>query len=427
MISEENELYIDTIKVAFDITNCNCIEMQKHIEDLSISARKKISANQLSKMCGVNCQTIINIKNRINNDIDNKTKTLSELMLVKLFKAFHEIALNDIKNYNNYKLCNMLIGYFYYDGELNDSGWSGMSLPYYDSSKNELLSQIQNFKDIDTKCVLTDKSIYESTISEKPYELLSSEELITFVNNYITNLDQFLVCNTSNICDGLSRNLKNLRIISGIPKQKFLETFDMGLNNYRHYEDITSQKQWIKLNDAKSIKLLYLLLDDENYSDTHRLNRIEAYLKKITSKDYKNKADLIDKEIAFEVAKTYYYLYEKAYDRRFDLEHVVRAKEIALSNREHLVKPTFRTKERAVNLGQNTVDADFTSGAIVGLGALAGGITAALISTFFLKKRSKDSTRIEEYKKEIDSIKKEIKTLSKEDREELINLIKECD
>lgn len=96
----------------------------------------------------------------------------------------------------------------------------------------------------------------------------------------------------------------------------------------------------------------------------------------------------------------------------------------------------FLTEDRAKTLGQIAVGAGINNGTIISssvtasAGLITGGvglIVGALISTIVLKKRSKESAGIEEYKKDIADIKKEIKTFSKEEREELINLIQECD
>ena len=98
----------------------------------------------------------------------------------------------------------------------------------------------------------------------------------------------------------------------------------------------------------------------------------------------------------------------------------------------------FLADDKAKILNQIAVSAGITNGAIIGraaassiipAGIITGGvglIAGALISTILSKRKSKEFTKQEEYKQDIDDIKKEIKILSKEEREELINLIQEC-
>ena len=92
---------------------------------------------------------------------------------------------------------------------------------------------------------------------------------------------------------------------------------------------------------------------------------------------------------------------------------------------------TFLTDEKAKTLGQIAVGAGIVSTtSALPAGLITGGvgiIVGTLISTILSKKKSKEAKKMEEYKQDIDDIKKEIKILSKEEREELINLIQECD
>ena len=105
-----------------------------------------------------------------------------------------------------------------------------------------------------------------------------------------------------------------------------------------------------------------------------------------------------------------------------------------LSKALSLPLSSFLSDDRAKTLGQIAVSAGITNGAIIGLSAAApsiipggvGLIAGALISTILSKRKSREFTKQEEYKQDIDDIKKEIKILSKEEREELINLIQEC-
>ena len=110
-----------------------------------------------------------------------------------------------------------------------------------------------------------------------------------------------------------------------------------------------------------------------------------------------------------------------------------------LSKALSLPLSNFLTDDRAKTLGQIAVGASITKGAIIGsttaavassiipAGIITGGaIAGALISTIFSKKKSKKLIEQDEYNNDIYDIKKEIRTLSKEEREELIKLIQEC-
>ncbi len=106
-----------------------------------------------------------------------------------------------------------------------------------------------------------------------------------------------------------------------------------------------------------------------------------------------------------------------------EAQQLSRALALPLSN--------FLTGDRAKTLGQITVGAGIVSATTaLPAGLITGGvglIAGTLISTILSKKKSKEANKMEEYKQDIDDIKKEIKILSKEEREELINLIQECD
>ncbi len=230
MLTEENELYIDTVQESFKITKLNCYTMQKHISDLMSFAVKKISANRLSKMCNVNCQTIINFKNK---SLDSQeSKIISESMVIKLFKAFHEIALEDIKDYKNYKLYNILLSYFYFDEDMANSGWPGLSKPYFDSTQEKIISRIKKYKDIDAKCILEDETFYNLLITQPPFNDSATK---TFIDDFILHLDNKLICNKDIVCNGLSINLRNLRIISGISMKTIANSLGVDPNNFRHY------------------------------------------------------------------------------------------------------------------------------------------------------------------------------------------------
>ena len=101
-----------------------------------------------------------------------------------------------------------------------------------------------------------------------------------------------------------------------------------------------------------------------------------------------------------------------------------------LSKALELPLSKFLTDDKAKTLGQIAVGAGIVSAtSVLPAGLITGGvglIAGTLISTILSKKKSKEITKMEEYKQDIYDIKKEIRTLSKEEREELIKLIQEC-
>ena len=99
----------------------------------------------------------------------------------------------------------------------------------------------------------------------------------------------------------------------------------------------------------------------------------------------------------------------------------------------------FLSNDKAKILEQIAVSTGISNGAIITsslaasslipAGVITGSIgliTGALFGAILSKKKSKEFTKQEEYKQDIIYIKKEIRTLSKEEREELIKLIQEC-
>lgn len=104
-----------------------------------------------------------------------------------------------------------------------------------------------------------------------------------------------------------------------------------------------------------------------------------------------------------------------------EAQQLSRVLELPISN--------FLSDDRAKELEQISVTVGAGVAAACGgmVGSGIGATLGMLIGSFIVKRRLNKVTKVNEYELDIERITKELKLLSKEERKELIDIIKKCD